>query len=371
MYRLWKFRSRMLWLLLAGVLIASDPANAARIKDIATIQGITGQQVIGYGLITGLNNTGDSPRSTFTVQSVTSMLKRFGVSVPQVNLRTRNVAAVMVTATISNFMKTGSKFDVQVSSMGDAKSLQGGVLLMTPLSTADGDVYGMAQGGVSVGGGFDFQAQGSRVGRNFVTSGRVANGGILDRDVDGTLGANQQITILLRDPDFTTSTRIAAAVNGLPNLANSAQAIDPASVQVQLPNGASVMQTIARIEALTITADPVARVVINERTGTIVIGAAVELLPAVVAHGSLEIQIQTVTSAQDQAPFTIAPPQPVQNASLTAQEEKNPAIVLQGASTVQDMAQALNALNVTPRDLIAIFQALKESGALQAELIVQ
>lgn len=345
-------------------------AGAARIKDIATVEGVSGVQVIGYGLVTGLNQTGDSPRSTFTVQSVTSMLKRFGITVPQINLRTQNVAAVMVTATIPTFLKKGARFDVQVSSLGDARSLQGGILLMTPLSSETGMVFGMAQGGLSVG-GYDFQASGSRVGKNFASSARVPSGGIVDKDIPGTIVQNGQIRILLRDPDFTTSTRIAAAINRLPGMNNGAQAVDAATVQVQLPDATQVMQTIAQIEALQITSDPTARVVINERTGTIVIGSAVQLLPAVVSHGSLEIQIQTVTSVQPQAPFTIAPPQPVQNATLTAQEGQNPAVVLNGASTVQDMAAALNALNVTPRDLIAIFQALKEAGALQAELIIQ
>lgn len=352
------------------LLVLCAEAGAARIKDIATVEGVSGMQVIGYGLVTGLNQTGDSPRSTFTVQSVTSMLKRFGITVPQVNLRTQNVAAVMVTATIPTFLKKGARFDVQVSSLGDARSLQGGILLMTPLSSGEGTVFGMAQGGLTVG-GYDFQASGSRVGKNFASSARVPNGGIVDKDIQGTIVQNGQIRILLRDPDFTTSTRIAAAINRLPGMNNGAQAVDAATVQVQLPDATQVMQTIAQIEALQIVSDPSARVVINERTGTIVIGSAVQLLPAVVSHGGLEIQIQTVTSTPQQAPFTIATPQPVKNSTLSAQERENPAIVLNGASTVQDMANALNALNVTPRDLIAIFQALKEAGALQAELVIQ
>lgn len=353
--------------LLFGIITATE---AARIKDIAAVEGVSGIQVIGYGLVTGLNQTGDSPRSTFTMQSVTSMLKRFGIAVPQLNLRTRNVAAVMVTASIPSFQKKGTRFDVQVSSLGDAKSLQGGILLMTPLSSENGAVYGVAQGGLSVG-GYDFQSKGSRVSKNFSSSARVPNGGLVDKDIPGTLVQNGQIRILLYDPDFTTSTRIAEAINRLPGLNNGAKALDAATVQVQLPDPAQVMQTITQIEALQVVSDPTARVVINERTGTIVVGAAVQLLPAVVSHGGLEIQIQTVTSAQPQAPFTIEAPRPVENSSLSAQERENPAIVLNGASTVQDMAAALNALNVTPRDLIAIFQALKEAGALQAQLIIQ
>jgi flagellar P-ring protein precursor FlgI len=347
---------------------------AARIKDIATIEGVTGVQVIGYGLVTGLNQTGDNQQTSFTVQSVSNMLKRFGLTVPQSNPRIRNVAAVMVTATIPTFMKSGSKVDVKVSSIGDATSLQGGVLLMSPLSTAKGEIVGFAQGAVSVG-GYDFRALGSRVARNEVTTGRIPNGLILDSDINSQFVNNSQINILLRDPDFTTSTRIATAINALPGLADAATPIDAGTVQVQLPAGqnqAQTMQTISAIEALNVESDPVARVVINERTGTVVVGGNVELLPSVIAHGGLEITIQQQVIVPQPAPFTIRPPQPVETATVETEEEVNPATALtvQGP-TVQDMAEALNLLQVKPRDLIAIFQALKESGALQGELIIQ
>lgn len=350
----------------------SSQLFASRLKDIATIEGVSGTQVIGYGLITGLNNSGDSPRSTFTIQSVTSMLRRFGITVPQSNLRTKNVAAVMITALIPTFMKKGAKFDIQVSSLGDAQSLQGGILLMTPLSASDGSVLAMAQGSISVG-GYDIRANDSRVSKNSVASGRVPSGAILEQEIKGDIIKNQQLRILLRDPDFTTSTRIMAAINAAAGLANSAQTLDAGTVVVQLPAAltqSQVMQTIAQIEALQVTADPVARVVINERTGTIVVGASVQLLPSVVAQGGLEIQIQTQNSVSQPAPFTVAQSQPVQNSSLSAQEEVTKAMVIE-AATVQDMAKALNSLKVTPRDLISIFQALKEAGSLQAELIIQ
>ncbi len=356
------------------LLLAAPTGQAARIKDIASIDGISGTQVIGYGLITGLSNTGDSPRSTFTVQSVTSMLKRFGITVPQTNLRTRNVAAVMVTAVIPTFLKAGQRFDVQVSSLGDARSLQGGILLMTPLSGSDGgQVYAMAQGGVSVG-GFQFSSSGSSVGKNFVSSGRVPNGGILEVDVPGNIVQNDELRIQLRDPDFTTSTRIAAAINRLPEFNDAAEALDAATIRVQLSPGQTqnqIMQSIARIEGLLVTPDPVARVVINERTGTVVIGGKVQLLESVVAHGSLEIQIQTESGVSQPNPFTIARERRVDSSVLSAEEERNPAVVLNNTSTVQEMADALNSLKVSPRDLIAIFQALKEAGSLQADLVVQ
>ncbi|MCL5990821.1 MAG: flagellar basal body P-ring protein FlgI [Bacteroidetes bacterium] len=352
-------------------------AQSARIKDIATIEGVTGVQVIGYGLVTGLNNTGDNQRSTYTVQSVSNMLKRFGLTIPQTDPRIRNVAAVMVTATLPTFSRPGSKIDVQVSSIGDATSLQGGILLMSPISTANGTIVGMAQGALSVG-GFDFQAMGTRVTRNFVTSGRVPNGLILEKEIPGTIIQNQQIKIILRDPDFTTANNIAAAVNGLSNLANSAYALDGGTVQVQFPTTITpqqIVQTISQIELLNVVSDPVARVVINERTGTIVVGGNVQLLPAVIAHGGLEIQIQKQVVFAQPGPFMVFnktwPMAGV--ATITADEQINPATTLNTPvpATVQDIANSLNLLKVKPRDLISIFQALKESGSLQGELIIQ
>lgn len=356
------------------IIIISNTLHCARLKDIATIEGFSGVQIIGYGLVSGLNNTGDNQQSSFTVQSVQNMLKRFGLTVPQTNPRIRNVAAVMVTSTVPTFMKKGSKIDVQVSSLGDATSLQGGVLLMTPLSMSDGNIVGMAQGPLSVG-GYDYRCLGSKVGKNFVTTGRVPNGLILETEIKGEIIANQQLRILLRDPDFTTANRIAIAINASAGLANAATPIDAATVQVQLPTGQNQtqnMQLIAQIESLNITSDAVARVVINERTGTIVVGANVQLLPSVVAHGGLEIQIQKQIIIPQPAPFTIRPAQPVETAAISTSEIVNvPTALNVEGPTVQDMANALTALKVSPRDLIAIFQALKEAGSLQGELIIQ
>jgi flagellar P-ring protein precursor FlgI len=347
---------------------------SARIKDIAHLQGVSGVQVIGYGLVTGLNQTGDNQLTSFTVQSVSNMLKRFGLTIPQSNPRLKNVAAVMVTATIPTFLKKGSKVDVQVSSVGDATSLQGGILLMTPLSTPDGNIIGMAQGALSVG-GFDIRAMGSRLARNSVTSGRVPNGLILEQDISGNFVTNQQLNIILSEPDFTTVLNIANAINSLSGLVNAATPIDAATVQVQLPSGQNqtqIMQTISQIELLTVTSEPAAKVVINERTGTIVVGGNVQLLPAVIAHGGLEISIQKQVIIPYQAPFTIYPPKPVEFSTIIVEEEINPATALTVATpTVQDIASALNMLQVKPRDLISIFQALKEAGSLQGELIIQ
>lgn len=350
------------------------PIEAARVKDIATIEGAGNVQAIGYGLVSGLNQSGDNPQTSFTIQSVVNMLKRFGMTPPSINPRTRNVAAVMVTATIPAFMKQGTKVDVQISSIGDASSLQGGILLMTPLSLSSGEIIGMAQGPITVG-GYDFNAYGSRLGKNVTTSGLVINGLIMEKSLNSQFVNNNTINISLRMPDFTTVRRIADAINVSPGLNGAASPIDAGTVQVQLPAGTTPAQQvgfIAQIEGLNVTADPVARVVINERTGTVVVGGNVQLLPAVVAHSGLEIQIQKQVLVPQPAPFTIRPPQIAETAEITTDEEVNAAVPLnvQGA-TVQDIADALNLLQVKPRDLIAIFQALKEAGALQGELVIQ
>ncbi|MBX3045305.1 MAG: flagellar basal body P-ring protein FlgI [Candidatus Kapabacteria bacterium] len=360
---------------LSLTLIFLTSAESARIKDIAVIEGVSGVQVVGYGLVTGLNQTGDNQQTTYTVQSVMNMLKRFGLTVPDRNPRVRNVAAVMVTATIPSFMRAGTKVDVNVSSMGDAMSLQGGVLIMTPLSTADGTIMGMAQGPLTVG-GYDFSSLGSQVSRNFTTTGRVPNGLILERNIESNFIQENILRISLRDPDFTTSARIADAVNSVSGLANSAVPVNSGIVEIKMPDNQTqtqLMQLISQIELLNVISDPVARIVINERTGTVVVGGNVQLLPSVVAQGGLEISIQRDVLFPDQAPFTIRPPpQQAEVASVNAREELRESVplVVQGP-TVQDLANALNLLKVSPRDLISIFQALKESGSLQGELIVQ
>lgn len=354
-------------------LLLCTTAYAGRVKDIATIEGVSSVQVVGYGLVTGLNNTGDSQRSGFVIQSVVNMLKRFGITPNTSTVRTRNVAAVMVTATIPMFMKKGAKVDIQVSSAGDAESLQGGILLMTPLSGVDGTLYGFAQGAISVG-GYDFRALGSRSGRNLTTSGRVPSGLILEKSLDAGIVQNQQIRVLLREPDFTTSIRVADAINKLPNMNNAAQAVDAGTIAVTVPTGSTqpqIMQMIAQIESANVSSDAPGKVVINERTGTIVIGGNVQLLPAVVAHGGLEIQIQKTSSVSQPAAFSFGTTQRVDNATLNAKEERNPPVAIPATTTVQEMADALTKLKVSPRDLIAIFQALKEAGSIQGELLIQ
>lgn len=369
-------------ILLVGIFFCTvDSMEASRIKDVAVISGTSSTQVVGYGIVTGLNNTGDNLQASHTVQSVMNMLKRFGITVPKVSPRLRNVAAVMVTADIPAFSKVGGKIDVQVSSIGDATSLQGAILIMTPILTKKGKYIGSAQGALSVG-GFGAQSLGSMVRRNFITTGRIPNGLVLETDFTAkVLSNNNTIKINLREPDFTSANNISDAINnGIQGGGVVAVVNDGATIEVTIPAGFDnnqVMQTIAALEVLTVDTDPVARVVINERTGTIVVGATVELHPAVIAHSGLEIRIEKQVLVPQPAPFAILPPWVVkETAKIAAEEDQKKdatsVLLIEGTNpTVADMAAALNALEVGPRDLIAIFQALKTSGSLKGELIIQ
>ncbi|OYT14588.1 MAG: flagellar biosynthesis protein FlgA [Bacteroidetes bacterium 4572_77] len=373
------YTKRHIVLLIVLLLFVAD-LNASRIKDVAEINGTGKTAVVGYGLVTGLNNTGDNLQASHTTQSIMNMLKRFGITVPEKTPRFRNVAAVMVTADIESFLKTGQRVDVQVSSVGDATSLQGGILLMTPVLTAKGKLIGYAQGAISVG-GFGAQSLGSMVRRNFITTGRIPNGLKLEIDFNAQVVRNGVFQINLRQPDFTSANNVTDAINnGVAGI--SAVTTDAGSIEVTLPanmNQAQVMQTIATIEGLQVDTDPSAKVVINERTGTIVVGANVELHDAVIAHSGLEIRIEKQVLIPQPAPFRILPPWVVkETAELAAEEDEREqnVNVLQVTSagtpaTVTDVANALNALDIGPRDLIAIFQALKESGSLKGELVIQ
>jgi flagellar P-ring protein FlgI len=346
--------------------------GSTRIKDIAYVQGIRGEQLIGYGLLVGLNGTGDTQRSTFTLQSVVSMLKRFGVTVPQADLRMRNVAAVMVTGTMPAFAKEGGSIDVIVSSMGDATGLQGGTLLMTPLSGLDGSVYATAQGPVSVG-GMNVSAGGSEVRRNHTTAGRIPGGALLEKGVSTTFTRNWKVSVVLLQSDFTTANRISQAINAKFSNGN-AIATDASTVSIAVPDSfrsdGKLVEFISQVELLEVTPDVAAKVVINERTGTVVIGGNVSILPVAISHGGLNIEIQQVPVISQPAGFSNGRTVSTQMTTISAGLDSASVVAIDGAATVQDIAKSLNALKVSPRDIIAIFQALKEAGALKAELVI-
>lgn len=363
---------KIIYYILTIILLLQITASAQRIKDIAYLSGSEVEQVIGYGLVVGLAGTGDSHRSAFTIQSVTSMLKRFGITVPQAKLKTKNVAAVMVTATLNSFLKTGSKFDVNVSSLGDSKSLAGGTLLMTPLSGMSGDVYGMAQGPMSVG-GYDVQTiSGGRVGKNHTSAGRIPRGGVLKRDINPLVDYSSGLSVLLKNPDLSTASSMSNAINTAFG-PNTAKANDASEIVVTVPadRQENVVAFLAELESLEIMIDYIAKVVLNERTGTIVAGAHVKIMPVSITHGNLSIDVKSMPVISQPGAFARRGRSVFFNNLVPeVTEDTAKTIAIDGASNVQEVAAALNSLNVSPQDIISIFQALKESGALVAELVI-
>ena len=341
---------------------------AVRLKDVARLDVTGDVQLVGYGLVVGLDGTGDTKASAFTMQSMSNLLTRMGVSVPEGKIRARNTAAVMVTARLGAHHRKGAALDVTVSSIGDAKSLQGGTLLLTPLATADGTVYAMAQGPLSVG-GFSVRGGGSdRMSQNYVLAGRVPGGAVVEteRPVPDEAGA---VTILLHDPDFTTAGRVAAAINA--ELGDGrAEAMDAGTVLVSMSDTESEgrVTLLARIEAVEVEPDAAARVVVNEKTGTIVAGEAVTLSSVAIAHGNLSVEIRGTPHVSQPAPFSQGETAVFEDTSLQVTSGNTGLVAVEASANVGDLARALNTLGVGPRDMIAIFQALKEAGALRAEL---
>lgn len=355
------------------ILMISNVLFGQRIKDIAYFKGISSEQLIGYGLVVGLGGTGDSHRSTFTVQSVTSMLKRFGITVPETNLKTKNVAAVMVTAKVNNLSKQGTEFDVSVASLGDAKSLMGGTLLMTPLSRTNGEVFAMCQGAVSIG-GYDINtSSGGRVAKNHALSGRIPNGGMLEKSILEEGFLPEELSVVLKTPDFTTSNAMADSIN-LAFGSNVATLVDAAEIALTIPadGQTSLTQFLARVESIEVIKDVIAKVVLNERTGTVVAGSSVKIAPVSISHGSLNITIQSFPIISQPSPFSQGETTVFNNQvpQVNEQDQGNSTYSIEGASNAQEVAAALNSLKVSPRDIIAIFQALKEAGALTAELVI-
>lgn len=342
-----------------------------RIKDLADVQGVRGNQLFGYGLVVGLEGTGDGQLSLFTVQSTMNMLRKLGTTLnisPQ-QLQLKNVAAVMVTADLPAFARKGAKIDVTVSSIGDAKSLQGGVLLQTPLLAANGDVYAAAQGAVSIG-GLNISAGGASIQKNFVNVGRIPKGAYVEQDVETNLSENGVVQLTLRDPDFTTASRIADELRKRNYLA---QATDPGSVKISVPveQSKDLIRFLAEVEAIAVTPDVQARIVINERTGTVVVGGNVRLGPGTISHGSISVKIETTPIIAPPAPFSNAPGIVVPQTSVEVKEEKAKFAPIAATKTVEQMVSALSRLGLTPRDLIAVIQAMHRAGMITAQLEIQ
>jgi len=341
-----------------------------RLKDVAVIRDQREVQLLGYGLMVGLNGTGDGKNTQFTIRMIGNMMKRMGIEVPSTSIKVKNVAAVMVTATVAPYVKNGGTFDVTVSSLGDASSLEGGTLLMTALTGPDGLVYATAQGPVSVGG--SNRNFGGKAGvENMQMVGLVSDGGILDREFPTLSVEERSLMVTLRSPDYTTAYRLASAINVMfrNNIAN---ARDAGSITIVVPpeyaDNRDIVRFISEMEVVTFSPDERAKVVINERTGTIVAGSTVSLSPVAIMHGTLSLVIEEPEAAGAQAAQPAAQAAPP---GLPGEEPTGDRMVtLDESADVGEVAQALNLLGATPRDLIAIFQALKSAGALRAELII-
>lgn len=338
-----------------------------RLKDIAKVQGVRSNQLVGYGLVVGLNGTGDSNKTLETLQSVANMLRQFGVTVNQSALKTKNVAAVLVTATLPPFVREGDTIDVTVSSMGDAKSIQGGTLIQTPLQAGNGQIYAVAQGAVSTG-GFTAGNGGGSQQKNFPTVGMTPNGAIVEKTVEDDIGTNGMISLSLARPDFTTADRIVQTINM--RFGNVARAANPGRVDVSLPPyyRNNVVGFIAGIEELPVMPDNIARVVVNERTGTIVMGGDVSVDNVAITQGGLSIRVTQEEGVSQPPPFSYGTTVVTKNTDVEVEEDKAHSIVLPATADVSDIVGALNAVGATPRDIISILQAIKAAGALHAEL---
>lgn len=365
-------RINFLILLLTAFLFGSA-IGQIRLKDAADIKGCAELQVIGYGLVVGLDRTGDGTKSEFTIQSIVNMLERFGLQVDPKQIKPKNVAAVMVTAELSPYSRPGGRVDVMVSSISDATSLQGGVLLMTPLLGVDAEVYLQAQGPISIGGFSAGGEGGGSVAQNHALVGRIPGGGVALRRSPIHMEDNGLVTFLLRNPDFTTASRIAAALNDEFNQP-IAMVLDAGTIEARIPpemyGMGSTVEFIARAENLEIIPDIPARVVINERTGTVVVGSTVRLSQVAITHGALTISITPAIQVSQPEPFSQGTTETFESSQIQVEAEGASMLVLDDTPDVESVAKALNALGVKPRDVVAIFQALKQAGALQADLII-
>jgi flagellar P-ring protein precursor FlgI len=359
------------WILLAAF---SAFADSVRLRDLVMVAGARDNQLVGYGLVAGLTGDGDKDQ-IYTKQSVANMLQRYGINIPSATISAKNVAVVMVTADIPAFAKPGSRIDVTVASLGDAKALTGGVLLQTPLIGADNKVYAVAQGAMTTGGfaAGDGGAGGASVTKNYPTTGQIANGALVEREIPTTIVRDNKVELLLREPGFTSAAIVATAINKV--FTSSTHAADTTSLQVQMPEGAAAdpVGFIAQLENIEVTPEtPSARIIINERTGTIVATARIHISSCAIAYGNITINVAQTLTASQPSPFsrtgnTVVTP----STSTEVREIKSSLIAMPELPTVEKVAQALNTLGATPRDMMSIFQALKQAGALQADLIVK
>ncbi|HHI94391.1 MAG TPA: flagellar basal body P-ring protein FlgI [Gammaproteobacteria bacterium] len=368
----WHFRHYSIGVLFLLCLALSVSAHAERLKDITSIAGVRSNQLVGYGLVVGLDGTGDqTSQAPYAVQSLKSMLSQFGITVPAgVNPKLKNVAAVSLHAELPPFAKPGLSIDVTVSSIANSKSLRGGTLLMAPLKGVDGKIYAIAQGNVVVG-GFGVGADGSSITVNVPSVGRIANGAMVERSVTTAFLQGNSLVLNLHAPDFTTANRVARIINK--NVGDgTAQAIDGASIKVNAPRDpAQRVAFMSLLEQFEVTpGEAPAKIVVNSRTGTIIIGQHVRVMPAAITHGSLTVTISAKPEVSQPAPLSEGETVVVPRTDIAVSEDANPMFLFQPGVSLNDIVQAINEVGATPSDLIAILEALKESGALRANLLV-
>jgi flagellar P-ring protein precursor FlgI len=351
------------------VMAMVSPANAVRIKDVATVEGVRENSLIGYGLVVGLNGTGDKSQTTFTVQTLVNMLNKMGINLDPSTVKVKNVASVIVTAKLPPFMRPGSRIDVVVSSLGDATSLNGGTLLLTPLKGPDQQVYAVAQGPISVG-GFVGGRGTDVIQKNHPTVGFVTGGAFVEKEVANSFVSQNQITLLLRQQDFTTATRVAQAINARLMEQTEAKTVDAGTVRFQVPEHylGRLVDLIGMVEGLDVEVDLPAKVVVNERTGTIVMGSQVRISDVAISHGNLTIRVKTRLNVSQPLPFSEGETLLIPEEELSITEENDRLTVIREGATIGGVVRGLNDIGVTPRDLISILQAIKSAGALQAEL---
>jgi len=358
-------------LMLGLALPATSAFATSRIKDLANIEGVRQNQLIGYGLVVGLNGTGDTLNNIpFTKQSLQAMLERMGVNIRGATIRTGNVAAVMVTGNLPAFGTQGTRMDVTVSALGDAKSLQGGTLLVTPLLGADGNVYAVAQGSLAIG-GFQAEGQAASITRGVPTNGRIVNGAIIEREIEFTLNRLPNVRLALRNADFTTAKRIAAAVNDFLGT-KTAEPIDPSTVQLSIPREfkGNVVALLTEIEQLQVEPDAVAKIIIDERSGIIVMGRDVRVATVAVAQGNLTVSISESPQVSQPNPFSRGRTRVTPNTNIGVQEDGKKLALVKNGVSLQELVDGLNGLGIGPRDLIGILQAIKAAGAIEADIEV-
>ena len=361
----------MIRFLIAFLALIAAPVSAERIKDLGAFAGVRPNQLVGYGIVVGLAGTGDD-NLEYTVQSMKGVTSRFGLNLPAgINPGLKNAAAVMVTAELPAFAKPGQRIDVTVAAIGKAKSLRGGSLLMVPLQGADGQIYAMAQGSLAVGGLGVEGADGSKLTVNVPSSGRIPDGATVERAVDTGFATSEELRFNLQKADFTTSERVAEAINAKFG-AGTARTVDGVSIAIRAPQGADVRTALmSEVENLpVVSAEPPARVIVNARTGTVVINSAVRVGPAAVTHGRLTVRIDEAPRVVQPAPLSNGVTALEQRSNVQVEEKTNPMFLLDPGPRLADIVKAVNGIGASPADLVAILEALKEAGSLKAELIV-